>query len=194
MRIVTIEEPTEEPVTVEEAKLYTRVDLDDDDDLFEMFITAARLHVEQYCNLALVTQTRAIYLDGCDIDFRESILNIPFGPIQEIESFNSVDEESESTLFPDSDYYLSGQRVALNASSYWPDNIRDFDAYRIEVVAGYGDAEDVPRALKQTILRLVAHWYQNREASYDSVNGTFNYANVPYSVTCALAPYRNFYL
>lgn len=195
MRIVTIEEPAIEPVSLEEAKLYSRVDLDDDDELIELFITASRKHVEQYCNIALITQTKAVFYDSRDLCLSTPDILLPFGPVQSIESFDSMDNTNTSTVFPSDNYYLSGGRIALGYGYYWPSDVRSIDSYRIEAVVGFGDApEDVPAPLKQAILRLVAHSYQNREAVYDSVNGVMVKPSVPYSVTCAIMPYRVFVL
>lgn len=195
MRIVTVEEPAIEPVTLAEAKLYSRVDIDEDDSLIEMFITSARIHVEQYCNIALITQTKAVYYDYRDVCLDNSYIPLPFGPVQSVESFDSVGNDNTSTVFPPISYFLSGGRVVLGSGYYWPSDVRGIDSYKIEAVVGYGDnAEDVPVAIRQAILRLVAHWYQNREAIYDSVNGSMVPNNVPYSVTNALMSYRVFVL
>ena len=193
MRIITTVEPLVEPVTLAEAKLYSRVDLDDDDELIELFITASRKHVEQYCNIALITQTKVVYYDASDICLDVPAILLPVAPVQSITAFNSVDNSSIESVFDSDNYYLAGSRVALASNSYWPIDVRTIDSYSIEAVVGYGDdAADVPAPLRQAILRLVAHSYQNREAVYDSVNGVMVQPSVPYSVTCALMPYRVF--
>lgn len=195
MRVVTTVEPLVEPVSLAEAKLYSRVDLDIDDELIEIFITAARKHVEQYCNIALISQTRTVFYDSSDLCFAAAVLDLPFSPVQSISNFRTFDSDNVELEFPGSEYFISGSRLAINDGGYWPSDIRWVDAYSISAVVGYGDnPEDVPAPLRQAILRLVAHSYQNREAVYDSVNGVMVPNNVPYSVTCALMPYRVFVL
>jgi len=55
-------------------------------------------------------------------------------------------------------------RVQLRSGYSWPMH-RNFSSFWVEFEAGYGDAgSDVPDALKQGILQLVSHLYENREA------------------------------
>lgn len=55
-------------------------------------------------------------------------------------------------------------RVKLRSGRAWPTH-RDFASFIVEFKAGYGDAAtDVPDALKQAILQLLSHLYENREA------------------------------
>jgi uncharacterized phiE125 gp8 family phage protein len=64
---VLITPPTEEPVTVAQAKLLAGLDwLDGDprDDLMKVWIAAARSKVEQDTGLALLTQTRDLYFSS----------------------------------------------------------------------------------------------------------------------------------
>ena len=58
--------PTEEPVTLAEAKTHLREDLADvgNDALITILITAARLHAENVCRRAFVTQKWDLYLDA----------------------------------------------------------------------------------------------------------------------------------
>ncbi len=55
-------------------------------------------------------------------------------------------------------------RVQLRSGYNWPTH-RGFSSFWVEFDAGYGDAgSDVPEALKQAILQLLSHLYENREA------------------------------
>lgn len=55
-------------------------------------------------------------------------------------------------------------RVMLRTGYNWPVH-RDFASFIVEYKAGYGDAAtDVPEGLKQGILQLLSHLYENREA------------------------------
>jgi len=55
-------------------------------------------------------------------------------------------------------------RVKLRTGYNWPIH-RDFASFIVEFKGGYGDAAtDVPDALKQAILQLLSHLYENREA------------------------------
>lgn len=189
MRIEIVEPPESEPVTLDEAKAFARITLDDDDDIVTSLIVSAREFVENYTNRALIEQTRLVYLDLCDMPLGNSI-TLPFNPLT-IESINSYDSENTETEMDDSDYFLSGRRVALNQNAQWPNDLREFDCLAIETTAGYGDdADSVPVNIKTAILQLVAHTYEHREAYFDSTDPVPNYQNVPYSVTNLLQSYR----
>ena len=55
-------------------------------------------------------------------------------------------------------------RIKLRSGYVWPIH-RNFSSFIVEFKAGYGDAAtDVPEALKETILQLIAHLYENRGA------------------------------
>ena len=53
----------------------------------------------------------------------------------------------------------------------------------------------VPEDIKQAMLLILAHWYQNREAIYDPL-AKFEpqKENIPYGVRALLMPYRHFTL
>ncbi len=63
MPSVLVTAPTEEPVSLAEAKLHLRVDYSNDDVLIGALITAARQHAENDTRRALVTQTWRQVLD-----------------------------------------------------------------------------------------------------------------------------------
>ncbi len=63
MPSVLVTAPTEEPVSLAEAKLHLRVDYSNDDLLIAALITAARQHAENDTGRALVTQTWRQVLD-----------------------------------------------------------------------------------------------------------------------------------
>ena len=63
MPSILVTAPTEEPVSLAEAKLHLRVDDNADDALIAALITAARQHAENDTRRALVTQTWRLALD-----------------------------------------------------------------------------------------------------------------------------------
>ena len=60
--------PAVEPVTLAEAKQFTRVEHDDDDDVIAALIAGSRIHVETQTRRALITQSWRLARDvwpGC---------------------------------------------------------------------------------------------------------------------------------
>jgi uncharacterized phiE125 gp8 family phage protein len=54
-------------------------------------------------------------------------------------------------------------------------------------VAGYGDdAEDVPQAIRQAMMLMIGHWYENREDTL----GVGNIQRIPQGSEYLLWPYR----
>jgi len=65
-----------EPVTLDEAKHYCRIDYDIDDELILTFITAARILLEQYTGLSFIPKRLIVQLNnGC------GGIELPYGPI-----------------------------------------------------------------------------------------------------------------
>src|SRR5688500_5745800 len=63
MGLTQVTPPAIEPMALDDAKKYLRVDTADDDVLIKTLITAAREWVERYTGQALITQTWDYWLD-----------------------------------------------------------------------------------------------------------------------------------
>ena len=139
-----VQPPAKEPVSLEEAKNHLRVDLSDDDTLIHSLIVSARQMAENYARRAFITQT-------WELTFFQSkqFVGLPREPIQEV---LSVDSKGQSLS-----YEAEGSRIRFFSPVSGP--------VRIRYVAGYGDEpEDVPEAIRQAILQMVGHLYENRES------------------------------
>lgn len=192
-RIVTLEEPNIEPVDLSLTKQHIRVDIDEDDALINFYIKTARRFCEYWCNRSFITQTKGVWYDYADLS-RSYIISLPIGPAQSILSIETYNEAGVPTVIDNSDSYLAGDRVIFKNSFSYPTDMRSVDSLLFSIIVGYGaDAQDVPADIREAILLLVGHMYQNREAQYDSVNGAWT-KNVPFSVTAMLQPYREYYL
>jgi uncharacterized phiE125 gp8 family phage protein len=64
---------------------------------------------------------------------------------------------------------------------------RSASGIEIAFSAGYGDAgTDVPAPIRQALVLLVAHWFENREP----LRADAAQAEIPHMVSTLLAPYR----
>ena len=166
MRLKLKTAPAVEPITIDEAKLHLRVDSGDDNALIVALITTARELAERETKRAFITQTWEMFLDVAP-----HIIEIPKPPLQLTGvSIKVLDSDGEESLVDPDDYMVDASqnsygRIMPNLGSTWPYH-RGFASFIVEFKAGYGNAAtDVPAPLKQAILQLIAHLYENRESS-----------------------------
>jgi uncharacterized phiE125 gp8 family phage protein len=178
--------PTVEPVTLAEAKAQLRVDGTAEDAFLTSLIITSRLQIEAALGLALVTQRWRMTLDDWP---GTGEIELPVRPVQSVESIAIAAGGSVVTLDAGS-YHLDGlgQRpriVLVDIAPPPPETVADGIA--IELTAGFGaSATDVPAPIRQALLLLVAHWYENREPATQSA-GT---SGIPDAVSALLTPYR----
>ncbi len=167
-------EPTVEPVTTAEVKDNSRIFISDDDTLIESLIIAARQYCENYCDSGFVEQTwiqkRKDFPSGDD-----SIV-LEHGPVISVtDPIDYVDSDGSDATFVKTDNWFESsdgryRTIHTEYSIDWPTARIYQDAVTVTFVVGYGTlASDVPQAIRQAILLLVGHWYENREASTTQV-------------------------
>lgn len=161
-----ITEPTEEPITLDEAKDHLRVDGADEDALIMGYIRAARRQCELITRRAFVTQTWEVALEAWP---NCNYLQLPSPPLQSVTSISYVDSTGAAAVMPSADYvvdtYRHPGRVVLGYNKIWPSvTLRPGPSVIVRYVAGYGTPVAVPETYKQAIKLLVGHYYENREA------------------------------
>lgn len=177
--------PASTPVSVSEAKLHCRVDGSDDDTLIADLIETAVAFTsgpDGVTGLALITQTWDSSIDSPN---RYSQFDFPLVPVQSVNSISYYDADNtlQAANVADFELFRSGDRAWLEPKpgKSWPQVYARPNAITVRFVAGYGEADAVPANIKQAILLLVCHWYQNREAV--GANGL----EVPMSVEALLS-------
>ncbi|MBG0810583.1 phage head-tail connector protein [Methylosinus sp. H3A] len=158
--------PALEPVSLDDAKAWLRLDSSDEDQLLSALIVSARMTVEAYARRFFVTQSWRMRLDAWPPHtLRRRTLAIPFAPFRSVSAIRVFDSSDVSQTLPGASYRApatrdSGRVVFADAPAQ-PGRARD--GIEIDVVAGYGDAAtDTPEPLRRAILALVAHWHENR--------------------------------
>ncbi len=179
--------PTVEPLDLAVAKLHARVEngVAEDDGLLNVLIVAARQYVERATQRSLITQTWELVLDTFP---NSAQVKLPFGPVQSVTSVTTYDEANAAAIFTSTGYLADtyGDRVTLVDGYSWPSDLRANNGVIITFVAGYGsDPEDVPAAIQQAMLMLIAHWYENRESVVPGSTTT----PIKQGVDTLLAPY-----
>lgn len=191
MNITRTTEPATEPVTLDEAKGHLRiVDFTDDDAYINTLISVARRAIEDMTGRTLIDTTFTqsarnwcpwISLLRGNAHTINSIVYDPDGGGAEVTVSNTL-------------YGLRPYGDGLGQVSFFDDftepDLLDrplVDRIRIEFVAGYGNAATaIPQPLKQAVLYLVQHFYDNRSP----VGINVNLNKMPFTVEALCGPYK----
>ena len=202
MNCILIAAPAAEPVTLAEAKAWLRVDTTDEDTAISALIASARENVEATTQRRLMAQDWRIVLDrwpfarGGDgsldalwIGRCAPVMDVrlPLAPVSTVAAMRVYDASGQPQPIPNNVWRLVGapDRARLYFSSAPPQPGLPAGGIEIDVASGYGAEADVPAALRQAILLLVADWYQNRGDAEAGSPGT-----PPTRVAALLAPFR----
>lgn len=188
MALVPIFNPAVEPVSIAEAKAHLRLEGSDEDALVASLILTSRLHIEAALGLALITQGWNYLRDAWP---RTRTLNLPTRPVQSITAVRVYPIEGPAVTVPPSAYELDGHgapaRLVLSGATPAPAPGRASNGIEIAYVAGYGDTpSDVPAPIRQALLLLIAHWYENR-SPFELAGSD---APIPAAISELLMPYR----
>tara|TARA_R110002110_G_scaffold24174_8_gene90973 strand:+ start:741 stop:1304 length:564 start_codon:yes stop_codon:yes gene_type:complete len=183
MTLMLMSGAASEPVTLGDARAHLRLDTETEDMLLGAFLTAARVALEAQTRRAFVTQSWRLILDA----WPGAVVTLPLAPVSAITAVTMNDAGAPRTVAPALyDTALEGDAPRLVANGVWPVPSRRVGGIHIDFTAGYGEAADVPAPLRQAILLLVAHWFENREPV--SIGDTAG--QLPLSVSALIAPYR----
>ena len=180
-----------EPVSLAIAKEHLNITFSDKDDEITLQIQAARAWVEEYLQRSLVQRTYRADIAG----FNDAI-SLPNGPVIAISSIQYWDTASPSAqqMLSTNIYDLYGSQVVRQYGQTWPASATRPDAVSITYTAGYAStsspqvlAENVPAAIRQSILLLVAEMSENKEAGFV---GAIYSANP--TLKMLLQPWRNY--
>ncbi|SMX42527.1 head-tail connector protein [Maliponia aquimaris] len=142
------------PFDFDAVKLHLRVDFDDDDTLIQDMAWTAAAELEQFAQLALLTQTvRVVVFDpGTDLDWR-----LPVGPVADDAAVTIAADGASFTDFT----LVGGTRAMIRLGDSFLTLLPD--RLTIEYPAGFGDAAtDIPRDLAQAIMDQTALHYDSR--------------------------------
>jgi uncharacterized phiE125 gp8 family phage protein len=179
VRLVRVTEPAAEPITAAEAKLWLKVDHDEDDTLITELIKAARSIFEQMTGRTLIDTTYRAEWDelprvgtyiGAAAARELELPRSPFKASSPVSWVKYLNTSGVETTFDAANYTVeTGRatdffpRVRLVESADWPE-LGDYPAaLRCQFSAGYGAAAtDVPDEIKVCLKLLLSHLYQNR--------------------------------
>lgn len=158
--------PALEPISLDEAKAWLRIDASDEDQLLSALIVSARMTLEAYTRRFFVTQSWRMTLDAWPAPtMRRKTLVLPFAPFQSVAAIRVYDAAGVAQTLDAGAYRAPSApdrgRIAFVDAPPAPG--RATDGVEIDVVLGYGgQATNTPEPLRRAILTLVAQWHENR--------------------------------
>lgn len=171
-RLNLVVPPLLEPVSVDQAKLFAKVDTDADDVVIDDLITSARSAVEEKLDRSLISQTWDYFLDG--FPGADSPICLPRPPVISISSVKytpnggSVQTMSAADYYADLTYDVRGRprkaEIWLGLGKTWPgDVLRVANGVEVRYIAGYGTTEAaIPGHILLGLKQLIAYWYDHR--------------------------------
>lgn len=183
MALLDLAPPIGEPVDLAYAKLFLRVDGDDENALIVSLIQTARHSVENRIGRTLI---RRSFLYRCAVP-KGQILSLPRAPLISVERLTVINNAAQPVDIPSVDYTVSTRRepglTRLKTGLCWTNYLPDCTRIEAEFTAGYGEAaSDIPLPIRQAILLLLAQYFEHRD--------TAGQPPVPMMVDALLAPYR----
>ena len=174
---------TVDPVSLAEAKAHLRATESEDDALIVGYLMAARQHVEDYTGRQLSPVTYDFQIDG---ELSGEIV-LPRPPLVSVASVSYVDMSGATQTLSPSLYQvdtgaLFGRIVPAYQATY-PSVRSQPNAVTVRFQAGYSQ---IPEPIRQAILLLVSHFYDNRQP----VNIGSAVSDLPFSVAALLSPYK----
>lgn len=177
-QLAVLVEPAAEPLTLEEARTFLKVDADvtEDDALISRILRAARQAGERETGRSWITQTLRLTLDAWPeaTDSAPPTLILPRPPLVSVSSVQYYDVDGAlQTLSASSYWVVPGKwepRLVLKPTATWPELEDSRPApILIDFVAGFGGASTVPGQYLAGLQLVLGHLYENRS---EEVTGT----------------------
>ena len=189
LKPVLVTAPSVKPIGLDEVKKNCNIDHGDDDALIEGLIDAAVSLLDGHAG----ERGQAMINQSWSVSMRQfcASIRLPVGPLVSVTSVQYYNSSDVLTLASASLYGAFtdglGAYISLKANQTWPSVADREDAVTVTWVAGFGaTADKVPAAIRQAMLLLVGHWYQNRE----TVSVGDAVYQLPFAVDALLGPRR----
>lgn len=152
-RLQLVSGPASEPLTLDEAKAFLRIDHDADDATITRAITAARQAAEEHLRTILLPQTYTYTTSalGC-------LVQLPVGPAQMVNLVQSIDSAGAATTVASSQYRLTIDGFGLLFSNLPSGRLAITYSASSAVHAG-----EVPALVKQGMLHHMAAMLEQRQ-------------------------------
>lgn len=180
-----------EPITLDEAKDHCYVTGSDWDTYLNTLITAAREYAETETWRAIIDATYEYKLDA----FPDEI-ELPKPPVRTVDKIEYIDTDGNTQTLASSKYDADTDgeygRIQEAEGESWPDTDDVYNAVTVTFTAGYdGSAAkyELPKQIKQAMLLLIKHLFDNRETVVVGNAGTLTVKEVPLATNTLLGFY-----
>jgi uncharacterized phiE125 gp8 family phage protein len=177
--------PAIEPLSLQEAKNWLRIDTNLEDTLVQALVTSARVVIEAHAGVQMITQSWRIVMDRWPQAWP---MPLPLRPLISVEAVRIIDDIGAAESLPSTEYILdlAGMHPRLHFSIQPPPPGRPLAGIEIDVISGFGPAAmDVPEPLRQAVRVLLARWYENRGDAADDAQA------IPKSVAALVSAWRS---
>lgn len=160
LEIEVVTEPTIQPVTLAELKLFCKIDHDDEDDLLASLIKAARREAERYANQSFTSQRLRAQWERM-LDY----VILPLPPHREIVSVESYDGEDWIALTTSQYKTVGLKRFKVKTSVQYTSTRYIEQPFRVTYDAGPEDASEdtvFDERAQAAIKEMVLVAYENR--------------------------------
>lgn len=168
--LVRVTAPAASPISLAEAKEQMRVEGTDEDVIIQRLIDAAIafVDVQGVLGRAMITQTWGQWL----LPNPPMTVSLMLGPVQSVSAirYYDVDGVLQTATLADFNVFGTPNKITVSPKTgkAWPTTQTRDDAIQIQYVIGYGaTSAEVPQTVRHALMMLVAHWYENREATQE---------------------------
>lgn len=176
----------EEPITLTEAKDFLRVSNDDDDNLINALITAARQMCEEYTRRILVTTTIDEYFDKFPTNSWDNLSNLIYlsrGPVSAISSVKYVDEIGSEVTLTSEQYVtdLISEPARVQSTAGWFAAAGVVNQVIVRYVVGT-EVSAIPKPLIQGMMLVISDLYDQRGDGVKRLPTASEYLWNPYRI------------
>tara|TARA_R100001591_G_scaffold17596_1_gene23845 strand:+ start:5948 stop:6514 length:567 start_codon:yes stop_codon:yes gene_type:complete len=162
VKIEVVTQPTQQVVNFDDLRDHLRIETHDDDALLVQYLDSATAQAENYTGLHLRSQTIKLWFDHFPTDSLK-LYAAPFMAITRVDYYDT-DNALQTYALSDVDVDLYQGLIRPYPTKTWPDTYDRYNAVGIEATVGY-TAATLPVAIRQAILMMAGHFYENREAT-----------------------------
>lgn len=174
--------PALEPLSLEEMRLFLRLETSEEDALLLDLIKAARAAVEQGAKRALISQRWRMRLPRFP---REGRVALPLSPILSVDGARTFEASGAPRSLDLTLFDLDGSILSIDPGALPADGFAG--GFEVDVTAGFGQQpSDVPQDLRQAMRMLAAHFYAHRS---DALHED-RVAHFPAAIAALVAPWR----